>query len=95
MPSTYNRDKPWDTEDVDKWKVKLSFDKNSPFPPANSRLQQEPFNPEDLVAGPFSEESSFLVLFPKYREVYLKESWPMITKSLERLGIACTLDLVE
>jgi hypothetical protein len=21
MPSTYNKDKPWDTEDIDKWKI--------------------------------------------------------------------------
>jgi ribosomal RNA assembly protein len=34
-------------------------------------------------------------VFPKYREVYLREAWPLITRSLEKLGIACTLDLVE
>lgn len=22
MPSTYKRDKPWDTDDIDKWKVR-------------------------------------------------------------------------
>lgn len=36
-----------------------------------------------------------MTLFPKYREQYLKEAWPIITKSLEKKGIACTLDLVE
>lgn len=36
-----------------------------------------------------------MTLFPKYREVYLKEAWPTITRSLEKQGIACTLDLVE
>jgi ribosomal RNA assembly protein len=34
-------------------------------------------------------------VFPKYREVYLREAWPLITRSLEKHGIACTLDLVE
>jgi ribosomal RNA assembly protein len=34
-------------------------------------------------------------VFPKYREVYLREAWPLITRSLEKYGIACTLDLVE
>ncbi len=34
-------------------------------------------------------------VFPKYREVYLREAWPIITRSLEKYGIACTLDLVE
>lgn len=53
------------------------------------------FKPEDNVGGTFTEESSFACLFPKYREVYLKEAWPSITKALEKRGIACTLDLVE
>ncbi|KAI1381766.1 eukaryotic type KH-domain (KH-domain type I) [Hypoxylon crocopeplum] len=76
MPSTHKRDKPWDTDDIDKWKV-------------------EPFKPEDNAGGTFAEESSFAVLFPKYREVYLKEAWPGVTKALQQQGIACTLDLVE
>lgn len=76
MPSTYEKEKPWDTDDIDKWKI-------------------EEFKPEDNVAGTFAEESSFVTLFPKYRELYLKQSWPMITKALEKHGIACTLDLVE
>ncbi|KAF2226195.1 hypothetical protein BDZ85DRAFT_258743 [Elsinoe ampelina] len=76
MPSTHNVDKPWDTEDIDKWKI-------------------EKFGPEDNTGGTFSEESSFSVLFPKYREQYLKTSWPLITKTLEKQGIACVLDLVE
>ncbi|KAH8820810.1 hypothetical protein F5884DRAFT_660838 [Xylogone sp. PMI_703] len=76
MPSTHNADKPWDTDDIDKWKI-------------------DPFKPEDNAGGTFAEESSFSVLFPKYREVYLKEAWPAITRSLESIGIACTLDLIE
>ncbi|KAL2012568.1 hypothetical protein VTN00DRAFT_93 [Thermoascus crustaceus] len=76
MPSTHKKDKPWDTDDIDKWKI-------------------EEFKPEDNLGGTFAEESSFATLFPKYREVYLKEAWPMITKALEKHGIACTLDLVE
>ncbi|KAL4996943.1 hypothetical protein BDV10DRAFT_98996 [Aspergillus recurvatus] len=76
MPSTNNKDKPWDTEDIDKWKI-------------------EEFKPEDNPGGSFAEESSFATLFPKYREVYLKEAWPVVTRALEKHGIACTLDLVE
>ena len=34
-------------------------------------------------------------VFPKYREVYLREAWPLITRSLQKYHIACTLDLVE
>ncbi|OCL12558.1 eukaryotic type KH-domain (KH-domain type I) [Glonium stellatum] len=76
MPSTYKKDKPWDTDDIDKWKI-------------------EAFKPEDNLGGTFAEESSFATLFPKYREVYLRSAWPLITRSLEKYGIACTLDLVE
>lgn len=57
--------------------------------------QIEEFKAEDNAGGTFAEESSFATLFPKYREFYLKESWPMITRALEKHGIACTLDLVE
>ncbi|CAM1511607.1 Fc.00g091200.m01.CDS01 [Cosmosporella sp. VM-42] len=76
MPSTHKKEKPWDTDDIDKWKV-------------------ETFTPKDNAGGTFLEESSFATLFPKYREVYLKEAWPLVTRALEKNGIACTLDLVE
>jgi len=75
MPSTHKKDKPWDTDDIDKWKI-------------------EPFLPEHS-SGPFLEESSFMTLFPKYRERYLKDCWPLVTKALEKHGIAATLDIVE
>ncbi|KAF9004741.1 ribosomal RNA assembly protein mis3 [Cyathus striatus] len=55
----------------------------------------DPFAPEDLKAGAFTEESSFATLFPKYREKYLREVWSAVTKALEAHGIACTLDLVH
>lgn len=55
----------------------------------------DPFTPDDNKAGPFTEESSFAILFPKYREQYLRESWGMVTRALESHGIACVLDLVQ
>lgn len=41
------------------------------------------------------EESSFATLFPKYREKYLRDVWPIVTKSLEKNGVGCELNLVE
>lgn len=43
----------------------------------------EPFTPGDNQGGPFTEESSFATLFPKYREKYLREVWGAVTRSLE------------
>jgi ribosomal RNA assembly protein len=71
----YRRDKPWDNESIDHWKV-------------------EKFEP-GTMKGPLLEESSFATLFPKYREIYLRESWPLVTRELEKLGIGCELNLVE
>ncbi|GAV48597.1 hypothetical protein ZYGR_0M00180 [Zygosaccharomyces rouxii] len=77
MVSTHNKDKPWDTGEIDKW-------------------HQEEFKEEDNASGlPFAEESSFMTLFPKYREAYLKSIWNDVTKALNKYHISCVLDLVE
>ncbi|KAK9377183.1 uncharacterized protein V1513DRAFT_437577 [Lipomyces chichibuensis] len=77
MPSTHNKDKPWDIPTIDKW-------------------QEPEFKQEDNSSGqPFTEESSFATLFPKYREAYLRQVWGEVTRTLEKKGIACVLDLVE
>ena len=71
----YRKDKPWDTEDIDHWKL-------------------DEWDPENLK-GSLLEESSFATLFPKYREKYLRDVWPVVTKCLEKYGVACELNLVE
>lgn len=77
MVSTHNKDKPWDTPDIDKWKI-------------------EEFKEEHNASGqPFAEELSFMTLFPKYRENYLRSIWPEVTQALETHNIACQLDLVD
>ncbi|GFR27215.1 KRR1 small subunit processome component homolog [Trichonephila clavata] len=54
----------------------------------------DPFKKEDMK-HPLLVESSFATLFPKYREKYLREFWPMIQKSLEEYGIVAKLDVIE
>jgi ribosomal RNA assembly protein len=75
----YRRDKPWDSENINHWEIK-------------------PWNPEDgdaLPGGSLLEESSFATLFPKYREKYLREVWPIVTRALDKHHIKCELNLVE
>jgi ribosomal RNA assembly protein len=52
--------------------------------PEIDKWKVEPFSKEDNPL-PFTEESSFATLFPKYREGYLKEVWPIVTQELEKV----------
>ncbi|GFU76828.1 KRR1 small subunit processome component homolog [Trichonephila clavipes] len=54
----------------------------------------EPFKKEDMK-HPLLVESSFATLFPKYREKYLREFWPMIKTLFKEHGIVAELDIVE
>ncbi len=71
----HRKDKPWDNDQIDHWKI-------------------EPVTQENGFAPPL-EESSFATLFPKYREQYIREVWPLVTKTLKSFGIKCDLDLIE
>jgi len=57
-------------------------------------LKLPDFKKED---NPYSllEESCFATLFPKYREQYLRECWPLVQKSLNEHGIKAEIDVVE
>ncbi|KAK9886895.1 hypothetical protein WA026_019152 [Henosepilachna vigintioctopunctata] len=52
------------------------------------------FKPEDNPFG-LLEESSFATLFPKYREHYLKQVWPLVKKVLSDHHIKAEMDLME
>lgn len=52
------------------------------------------FKPEDNPNG-LVEESAFATLFPKYREKYLKEVWPLVQQSVAEHNLKAELDLIE
>jgi len=54
----------------------------------------EEWKPE-YMPSPLLEESSFATLFPKYREKYLREVWPVVTRALEKVGVGCELNIIE
>jgi len=55
----------------------------------------DPFKPEDNKSGHLLEESHFSILFPKYREVYIKESWPLVKSTCDKYGVRAELDTIE
>lgn len=57
-------------------------------------LKVPAFKPEDNPHN-LQEESSFATLFPKYREHYLKQCWPLVQKALNEHSIKAELDLLE
>jgi ribosomal RNA assembly protein len=99
----YRRDKPWDNDDIDHWKVdKWNYNEDDDSSNKNKKNKDDSNaatnnSVDRLPGGRLLEESSFATLFPKYRESYLRQVWPMITKVLEQqpYGIGCELNLVE
>jgi ribosomal RNA assembly protein len=74
------------------------YRRDKPWDDANiDHWSTAPWNPDTdaLPGGRLLEESSFATLFPKYREKYLREVWPLVTKSLDKHHVACELNLVE
>lgn len=57
-------------------------------------LKVPQFKPEDNPHG-LLEESSFATLFPKYREQYLRQVWPLVQKTLNEQHVKAELDLIE
>jgi ribosomal RNA assembly protein len=75
----YRREKPWDNETVNHWEIKAWNEDEG----------------DKLPGGSLLEASSFATLFPKYREKYLREVWPIVTRALDKYNVKCELNLVE
>ncbi|SBT31776.1 KRR1 small subunit processome component, putative (KRR1) [Plasmodium ovale wallikeri] len=71
----YRKDKPWDRDDIDHWKI-------------------EKFCAEDNKHH-FLEESSFKIMFPKYREKYLQQMSGDIKRELGKHFIKYEINLLE
>jgi ribosomal RNA assembly protein len=41
------------------------------------------------------EESRFATLFPRYREKYLREVWPLVQAKLQEFAVKGELDVIE
>lgn len=52
------------------------------------------FNQEDNPNGMVCE-SSFATIYPKYREKYIREVWPLVKKSLNDHQLNCDLNIME
>ncbi|TKR61535.1 hypothetical protein L596_028632 [Steinernema carpocapsae] len=52
------------------------------------------FAKEDNAHGMVAE-SSFAILFPKYREKYIRECWPLVENALQGHSLKAELDLIE
>ena len=72
------------------------FRKDKPWDndPTIDKFKIEQFNKGDMKSS-LLEESSFAVLFPQYREKYIKEVFPHIRKALKEYGVKAELDLIE
>jgi ribosomal RNA assembly protein len=76
---------------------KNKYRKDKPWDndPTVDKWKVEEFKPEDNPNGGPVVESSFAVLFPEYREKYIREIFPILKRDMNKAGIKAELNLAE
>jgi len=74
----------------DKYRMPKPWDND----PTLDKFIEEDYKPEYNPNG-MVEESSFSVLFPQYREKYIKEVWPLVKRAIKPFKLIAELDAVE
>lgn len=74
----------------DGWKPEEFKPEHNP----NGCLEESKFRYFGCIV-PLRTYAKLSTLFPKYREKYLKEVWPLVEKFLAPYFIKCELDLIE
>lgn len=76
---------------------KNKYRKDKPWDndPTIDKWKVDEFKPEDNPAGGPVVESSFAVLFPEYREKYIREIFPLLKRDLGKFSIKAELNLAE
>ena len=62
--------------------------------PTIDKFEIQKFEKGDMKY-PLQEESSFAVLYPQYREKYIKQTFPHIQIALKKLGVKSELNIIE
>ena len=84
-------------KDDDKTAKRNKYRKDKPWDndPTIDKWKVEEFKPEDNPSGGPVLESSFAVLFPEYKEKYIREIFPLLKRDLGKHNIKAELNLAE
>ena len=82
------------SEELQSSKNHKKYRRDKPWDVNVDHWKIDEWDPDNMVA-PLLEESAFATLFPKYREKYLRDAWPIVTSALEKVGVSCELNLIE
>lgn len=63
--------------------------------PTVDKWKIDEFKPEHNPSGGPVDESSFAILFPEYREKYIREIFPLLKRDVGKFNVAADLNLAE